>query len=219
MPAEIFHRVEQKFHVTIIDGIGCTEMLQTFISNREGEVRPGSSGKVVPGYQARLVNEQGQDVAVGEIGSLLVRGDSAAIGYWNKHEKSKDVFQGHWVATGDKYYQDAEGYFWYCGRSDDMFKVSGQWVSPFEVESALIAHPAVLEAAVVSATDQDKLIKPRAYVVLKPEYEPSDMLAEDLKTFVKNRLHPYKYPRWIEFLPDLPKTATGKIRRFVLRHE
>jgi len=219
LPADLFHRFEQKFHVTILDGIGCTEMLQTFISNREGEVRPGSSGKVVPGYQARLVNERGQDVAIGEIGSLLVRGDSAATCYWNKHAKSKDVFQGHWVATGDKYYLDEEGYFWYCGRSDDMFKVSGQWVSPFEVESAIIAHPAVLEAAVVSATDQDRLIKPRAYIVLKPEYEASETMAEELKTFVKNRLHPYKYPRWIEFLPELPKTATGKIRRFVLRDQ
>jgi benzoate-CoA ligase family protein len=219
LPADLFHRFEQKFHVTILDGIGCTEMLQTFISNRPGEIRPGSSGKPVPGYQVRLVNEQGQDVAVGEIGSLLVCGDSAATCYWNKHEKSKDVFQGHWVATGDKYYQDEEGYFWYCGRSDDMFKVSGQWVSPFEVESALIAHPAVLEAAVVSAADRDKLIKPRAYVVLKPGYEPSETLAEELKVFVKSRLHPYKYPRWIEFLPELPKTATGKIRRFVLRDE
>jgi benzoate-CoA ligase family protein len=219
LPADLFYRFEQKFHVTILDGIGCTEMLQTFISNRIGEVRPGSSGKPVPGFQARLVNEQGRDVAVGEIGSLLVSGDSAAACYWNKHEKSKDVFQGHWVATGDKYYQDEEGYFWYCGRSDDMFKVSGQWVSPFEVESALIAHPAVLEAAVVAATDQDGLIKPRAYIVLKQEYEPSEALAAELKAFVKARLHPYKYPRWIEFLPELPKTATGKIRRFVLRDE
>jgi benzoate-CoA ligase family protein len=219
LPAELFHRFMQKFHVAILDGIGCTEMLQTFISNRPEEIRPGSSGKPVPGYRVRLVDEQGQDVATGEIGSLLVYGDSAAACYWNKHEKSKDVFQGHWVATGDKYYQDEEGFFWYCGRADDMFKVSGQWVSPFEVESALIAHPAVLEAAVVSATDQDKLVKPRAYVVLKPPYQPSATLAEELKAFVKNRLHPYKYPRWIEFLPELPKTATGKIRRFVLRDE
>lgn len=217
LPADILKRFEQRFHVAILDGIGCTEMLQTFISNRVGEVRAGSSGKVVPGYEARIVNEQGQDVAVGEVGNLLVRGDSAAACYWNQHEKSKNVFQGHWVATGDKYYQDEEGYFWYCGRADDMLKVSGQWVSPFEVESALIAHPAVLEAAVVGATDQEKLVKPKAFVVLQQGYEPSEELAEELKAFVKARLVPYKYPRWIEFLPELPKTATGKIRRFVLR--
>ncbi|GAC1499339.1 MAG: benzoate-CoA ligase family protein [Ktedonobacteraceae bacterium] len=219
LPADILRRFEQRFQIPILDGIGCTEMLQTFISNRVGEVRPGSSGKLVPGYDARIVDEQGQDVEVGEIGSLLVRGDSAAIGYWNKHEKSKDVFRGHWVATGDKYSQDAEGYFWYSGRSDDMLKVSGQWVSPFEVESALITHPAVLEAAVVGAIDQDELIKPRAYVVLQNGYEPSEALTQELKDFVKARLIPVKYPRWIEFVPQLPRTATGKIQRFILRNE
>ena len=217
LPAEILRRFEQRFHVTILDGIGCTEMLQTFISNRVGDVRPGSSGKLVPGYDARLVNEQGQDVAVGQIGSLLIRGDSAAVGYWNKHEKSKDVFRGHWVATGDKYSQDADGYFWYSGRTDDMLKVSGQWVSPFEVESALITHPAVLEAAVVPATDKDELVKPKAYVVLQAGYEPSEILVQELKDFVKTRLVPVKYPRWIEFVPALPRTATGKIQRFMLR--
>jgi benzoate-CoA ligase len=219
LPADILRRFEQKFHIPILDGIGCTEMLQTFISNRIGEIRPGSSGRMVPGYDARIINEQGQEVATGEIGSLLVRGDSAAVCYWNKHEKSKDVFQGQWVATGDKYYQDAEGYFWYCGRSDDMLKVSGQWVSPFEVESTLIAHPSVLEAAVVACADQDELIKPKAYVVLQNGYEPSTALVEELKAFVKARLIPFKYPRWIEFLPELPKTATGKIKRFMLRND
>lgn len=219
LPAEILRRFEQKFHVTILDGIGCTEMLQTFISNRVSDIRSGSSGKLVPGYDARVVNEQGQDVAAGEIGSLLIRGDSAAIGYWNKHEKSKDVFRGHWVATGDKYSQDADGYFWYSGRSDDMLKVSGQWVSPFEVESALITHPAVLEAAVVAAADEDELIKPKAYIVLQAGYEPSEILAQELKAFVKARLIPVKYPRWIEFVPTLPRTATGKIQRFLLRNE
>ena len=219
LPADILRRFEQRFHIPILDGIGCTEMLQTFISNRVGEIRPGSSGRMVPGYDARIVNEQSQEVAIGEIGSLLVRGDSAAVCYWNKHEKSKDVFQGQWVATGDKYYQDAEGYFWYCGRTDDMLKVSGQWVSPFEVESALIAHPSVLEAAVVACADQDELIKPKAYVVLQNGYEPSVALAEELKAFVKARLIPFKYPRWIEFLPELPKTATGKIKRFILRND
>lgn len=217
LPADILRRFEQKFQLPILDGIGCTEMLQTFISNRPGDIRPGSSGKIVPGYEARIVNEQGQDVPVGETGNLLVRGDSAAACYWNQHEKSKEVFRGHWVATGDTYYQDAEGYFWCCGRSDDMLKVSGQWVSPLEVEAALIAHPAILEAAVVGAADHDSLMKPKAYVVLQQGYEPSEMLANELKSFVKTRLLPFKYPRWIEFLPELPKTATGKIRRFVLR--
>jgi len=217
LPADIFQRFEERFHIPILDGIGCTEMLQTFISNRADDIRPGSSGKPVPGYEARIVDEQVQDVPVGAMGSLLVRGDSAAACYWNKHEKSKQVFQGEWIATGDKYYQDEEGYFWYCGRADDMLKVSGQWVSPFEVEAALIAHPAVLEAAVVGAIDQHELVKPRAFVVLQSGYEASEWLADELKAFVKARLVPHKYPRWIEFVPELPKTATGKIRRFVLR--
>jgi benzoate-CoA ligase family protein len=217
LPADIFHRFEQTFHVPILDGIGCTEMLQTFISNRVGDIRPGSSGKPVPGFEARIVDEQDNDVATGEVGNLLVHGDSAATSYWNQHEKSKGVFRGHWVATGDKYYQDEEGFFWYCGRADDMLKVNGQWVSPFEVEGALIAHTAVLEAAVVAASDRDKLLKPKAYVVLNSGYEPSEKLAEELKAFVRNRLAPFKYPRWIEFLPELPKTATGKTQRFILR--
>ncbi|HCI79760.1 MAG TPA: benzoate-CoA ligase family protein [Ktedonobacter sp.] len=217
LPDDIFHRFQERFHVPILDGIGCTEMLQTFISNRADDIRPGSSGKPVPGYEARIVDEHGQDVVQGAMGSLLVRGDSAAACYWNKHEKSKQVFQGEWVVTGDKYYQDEDGYFWYCGRADDMLKVSGQWVSPFEVEAALIAHPAVLEAAVVGAIDQNELVKPRAFVVLQRGYEASDALSDELKSFVKARLVPYKYPRWIEFVSELPKTATGKIRRFVLR--
>ncbi len=152
-----------------------------------------------------------------EIGNLLIRGDSTAAYYWNKHEKTKDTFNGHWIHTGDKYYQDADGYFWYCGRSDDMLKVGGQWVSPVEVEGALIAHPAVLESAVVGQADADDLIKPKAYVVLKSGQEPSEALANELKAFVKERLAPFKYPRWIEFVPELPKTATGKIQRFKLR--
>ena len=217
LPTDILRRFEERFHVPILDGIGCTEMLQTFISNRANDIRPGSSGKPIPGYEARIVDEQGQDVPVGAMGSLLVRGDSAATSYWNKHEKTKEVFRGQWVATGDKYYQDEEGYFWYCGRADDMLKVSGQWVSPFEVEAALIAHESVLEVAVVGATDQQDLVKPKAFVVLQSGYEASDALANELKAFVKMRLVPHKHPRWIEFVPELPKTATGKIRRFALR--
>jgi benzoate-CoA ligase family protein len=217
LPANILQRFEQAFHVPILDGIGCTEMLQTFISNRVDDMRPGSSGKPVPGFEARIVDEDGSEVATGEVGNLLVRGDSAAASYWNQHEKSKAVFRGQWVATGDKYYQDEDGFFWYCGRSDDMLKVNGQWVSPFEVESALVAHAAVLEAAVIAATDHDKLLKPKAYVVLNSGYEPSEALTEELKAFVRDRLAPFKYPRWIVFLSELPKTATGKTQRFILR--
>ncbi len=217
LPADILRRWQEKFHVDILDGIGSTEILHIFISNRIGEIRPGSTGKLVPGYEAIIGDEHGQAVPQGDIGNLLIKGDSIAAYYWNKHEKTKDVINGHWIHTGDKYYQDEEGYYWYCGRADDMLKVSGQWVSPVEVEAALIAHPAVLEAAVVGDLDADELVKPRAYIVLKQGYEASDALANELKTFVKNRLAPFKYPRWIEFLPELPKTATGKIQRFKLR--
>src|SRR6266571_2225715 len=217
LPADILRRWEETFHVEILDGIGSTEILHIFISNRPGEIRPGSSGKLVPGYEALITDESGHVVRHGEIGNLLIRGDSTAAYYWNKHEKTKDTFNGHWIHTGDKYYQDADGYFWYCGRSDDMLKVSGQWVSPIEVENALIAHPAVLESAVVGDFDAEQLLKPKAYVVLRPGYTPSDTLANELRAFVKGRLLPYKYPRWIAFTTELPKTATGKIQRFKLR--
>jgi benzoate-CoA ligase len=171
----------------------------------------------VPGYEARVVDESGHLVEQGDIGNLLIKGDSTAACYWNKHEKTKDTLNGHWISTGDKYYVDSDGYYWYAGRSDDMLKVSGQWVSPVEVEAALIEHPAVLEAAVVGEFDTDKLVKPKAYVVLKFGYEPTPEQSEELKAFIKQRLTPFKYPRWIEFLPELPKTATGKIQRFKLR--
>ena len=217
LPADILRRFEDTFHVEILDGIGSTEILHIFISNRAGEVKAGSSGKLVPGYEALIADENGHAVEQGDIGNLLIKGDSITSYYWNKHEKTKDVINGHWIHTGDKYYQDEEGFYWYCGRSDDMLKVGGQWVSPVEVENALIAHPAVLETAVVGDFDADELVKPKAYVVLKAGYEPSEALAEELKVFVKERLAPFKYPRWIEFLPELPKTATGKIQRFVLR--
>jgi benzoate-CoA ligase family protein len=219
LPADILRRWEQTFHVEILDGIGSTEILHIFISNRQGEARPGSSGKLVPGYEALITDESGHAVKQGDIGNLLIRGDSTTAYYWNKHEKTKDTINGHWIHTGDKYYQDADGYFWYCGRSDDMLKVGGQWVSPVEVEGALIAHPAVLECAVVGHADADELIKPKAFVVLTSGQGPSDALADELKVFVKERLAPFKYPRWIEFVPELPKTATGKIQRFKLRDE
>jgi len=217
LPADILRRWREKFNVDILDGIGSTEILHIFISNRAGEVKPGSSGKLVPGYEALITDEGGHAVSQGEIGNLLIRGDSTTAYYWNKHEKTKDVINGHWIHTGDKYYQDAEGYYWYCGRADDMLKVSGQWVSPVEVEGVLIAHPAVLEVAVVGDMDADQLVKPRAYIILNQGYEPSEALANELKAFVKDRLVPFKYPRWIEFVSELPKTATGKIQRFKLR--
>jgi benzoate-CoA ligase len=219
LPGELLRRWQDRFHVDILDGIGSTEILHIFISNRPGDIRPGSTGRLVPGYEALITDEHGQAVSQGEIGNLLIRGDSIAANYWNKHEKTKDTINGHWIHTGDKYSQDADGYYWYAGRSDDMLKVSGQWVSPVEVEAALIAHPAVLESAVVGAIDADELIKPKAYVVLNQGYEASDELASALQNFVKERLAPFKYPRWVAFVGELPKTATGKIQRFKLREE
>ena len=217
LPADLFTRWRDRFGVEILDGIGTTEALHMFISNRPGEVRPGSSGRPVPGYEAAIVDDDGRPVARGEIGNLRVKGDSIMAGYWNQHEKTKATLFGPWIATGDKYYQDEGGYFWYCGRSDDMLKVSGAWVSPVEVEGALVSHPAVLQAAVVGDRDAEGLVKPRAFVVLKDGAQAGGALAEELKAFVKDRLAPYKYPRWIEFRTELPMTATGKIQRFKLR--
>src|SRR5207249_4562138 len=217
LPDEIYTRWRERFGVEIIDGIGTTEILHIFLSNRPGKVKPGSSGLPVPGYEAIIVDDQGTPVPRGEIGNLRVKGDSTMAGYWNKHEKTKETLWGPWIQTGDKYWQDEDGHFWYAGRADDMLKVGGIWVSPVEVESTLIRHPAVLEAAVVGAEDDERLVKPKAYVVLKTASAASTQLADELKTFVKDKIAPYKYPRWIEFVPDLPKTATGKIQRFKLR--
>jgi 4-hydroxybenzoate-CoA ligase/benzoate-CoA ligase len=217
LPVDIGRRWKERFGVDILDGIGSTEMLHIFLTNRLGDVRPGTTGKAVPGYELRVVDEQGRDAPDGEIGELLVSGPSSAVAYWNNRAKSLATFQGAWTRTGDKYIRDAEGYYHYCGRTDDMLKVGGIWVSPFEVESALAAHPKVLEAAVVGRADDDRLIKPQAYVVLKPGEARSARLAEELQGFVKSRLASYKYPRWIEFLDELPKTPTGKIQRFKLR--
>jgi benzoate-CoA ligase len=217
LPPELFHRWRQRFGVELIDGIGTTEILHIFLSNRPGAARPGSSGRPVPGYEAIIVDDAGQPVPPGEIGNLRVKGDSTMAFYWNKHEKTRDTLHGHWIQTGDKYYQDRDGYFWYCGRADDMLKVGGIWVSPVEVEAALVGHPAVLEAAVVGVEDDDRLVKPKAFVVLKEPAHASAALAEELQAFVKDKIAPYKYPRWIEFATELPKTATGKIQRFKLR--
>jgi benzoate-CoA ligase family protein len=217
LPADILRRWQDTFHVDILDGIGSTEILHIFISNRPGDIRPGSTGKLVPGYDARIVDEQGQPVLTGELGSLQISGDSTLAYYWNKHEKTKDTIMGRWIATGDTYYQDADGYYWYAGRADDMLKVGGRWVSPAEVEAVLIEHPAVLESALIGSLDAQGLTKPKAFVVLKSDTTPSDALAEELRTLVATRLAPFKSPQWVTFVPDLPKTATGKIQRFALR--
>jgi benzoate-CoA ligase family protein len=217
LPEEIYHRWRERFGVEIIDGIGTTEILHIFLSNRPGACRPGSSGLPVPGYEAIVVDDEGRPVPQGEIGNLRVKGDSTMAYYWNKHEKTKETLFGPWIQTGDKYWQDAEGYFWYAGRADDMLKVGGIWVSPVEVEATLIKHPAVLEAAVVGKEDSDRLVKPKAYVVLKDAAGGAAGLDDELKAFVKDKIAPYKYPRWIEFVTELPKTATGKIQRFKLR--
>src|SRR6266446_3999080 len=217
LPEQIGKRWAQHFGVDILDGIGSTEMLHIFLSNCPGDVRYGTTGKPVPGYRVRLVEEDGNEVARGQPGELQVAGPTSAAQYWNNREKTRDTFQGPWTRCGDKYSQDADGYFVYAGRSDDMLKVSGIYVSPIEVESALIGHDAVLEAAVVGKEDEDRLIKPIAFVVLKPGREATPELAETLRKHVKSLLAPYKYPRWIEFIDELPKTATGKIQRFKLR--
>ncbi len=217
LPEEIYTRWQDRFGVEIIDGIGTTEILHIFLSNRPGAARPGSSGVPVPGYEAIIVDDDGRPVPRGEIGNLRVKGDSTMAFYWNKHDRTKDTLLGHWIQTGDKYYQDEDGYYWYAGRADDMLKVGGIWVSPVEVEGTLIKHPAVLEAAVVGHEDTDRLVKPRAFVVLKDPAAGEPALAETLKAFVKDKIAPYKYPRWIEFVSELPKTATGKIQRFKLR--
>lgn len=217
LPPELFKRWKERFGTEILDGIGTTEILHIFISNQAGRVQPGSSGTVVPGYEARIVDEDGRPVKSGDIGNLLVKGESTCAYYWNQHEKTKQTIKGEWIVTGDKYYQDEDGYYWYAGRADDMLKVGGIWVSPIEVENTLIQHPAVLEAAVVGHEDDDRLVKPKAFVVLKEPYAASPALEEELKVFVKDKIAPYKYPRWITFLPELPKTATGKIQRFKLR--
>jgi benzoate-CoA ligase family protein len=217
LPAPLFERFKERFGIEILDALGSTETLHMVISNRPGEARPGSSGKIIPGYQAKLVDESGGEVPSGEIGALLIKAHSTCAGYWNRHEKTKETFQGDWFRTGDKYFQDEDGYFWYAGRADDLFKVNGRWLSPAEVESALIAHPAVQEAAVVARADDNELTKPAAYVVIKPGFLPDDELVRTLQQWVLEKIGAYKRPRWIEFLPELPKTSTGKLQRFKLR--
>jgi benzoate-CoA ligase family protein len=217
LPRHVGERWRERAGTDILDGIGSTEMLHIFLSNRPGAVRYGTTGQPVPGYDLELRSDAGGPAADGEEGSLWVRGPTSSIGYWADRARSLATFHGPWTRTGDRYVRDPDGYWTYCGRADDMLKVGGIWVSPFEVESALAAHEAVLEAAVVGAEDADGLVKPKAFVVLKPGHAGSGELAEELKAFVKGRLAPFKYPRWIEMVTELPKTATGKIQRYKLR--
>jgi len=217
LPREIGERFAAHFGCDILDGIGSTEMLHIFLSNRPGAVRYGTTGVPVPGYEIELRGEDGRTVADGHIGDLYIRGPSAALHYWANRTQSRATFQGEWTKSGDKYVREPDGYYVYAGRADDMLKVSGQYVSPFEVEGVLVRHPAVLEAAVIGRTDADGLTRTKAFVVLKPGHAAEAALAETLKAFVKDKLAPYKYPRDIEFVAELPKTATGKIQRFRLR--
>jgi len=217
LPAPLGERWRAIAEVDVLDGIGSTEMFQTYLSNQPGDLRFGTTGKPVPGYQLKIVDEHGTAVADGEIGELIVRGPTAGEGYWNQRAKSRRTFAGEWTYTGDKFFRDGEGYYHYCGRTDDMFKVSGMWVSPFEVEAALASHEAVLEAAVIGKEDSDGLIKPKAFIVLRNGYAESEQLIERLRVHVKACAGPWKYPRWIDIRRDLPRTATGKLQRFKLR--
>jgi benzoate-CoA ligase len=219
LPPDIGRRWRERYGVDILDGLGSTEMLHIFLSNRPGEVKYGTTGKPVPGYDVKLVDDAGEVVKKGEMGELQVRGPTSAIMYWNNRAQSRSTFLGEWTRSGDKYFEDQDGFFVYCGRHDDMLKVSGMYVAPFEVEAALCLHPDVLEAAVVAWPDAQGLVKPKAFVVLNSPEMACETLARSLQEHCKARLAPYKYPRLIEFRTDLPKTATGKIQRFKLRAE
>jgi benzoate-CoA ligase len=219
LPTDVGRRWSERYGVDILDGIGSTEMLHIFLSNRQGKVKYGTTGLPVPGYDLKLVGDDGQPVPKGEMGELHVRGPTSAVMYWNNRDQSRATFLGEWTRSGDKYVEDEDGYYVYCGRRDDMLKVGGIYVSPFEVEGALLTHPDVLEAAVVAWPDEERLIKPKAFVVLKQADRAGDPMGRALQEHCKQQLAPYKYPRWIEFRSELPKTATGKIQRFKLRAE
>ena len=217
LPAELYRRWMETFNVEILDGIGSAEMFHIYITNRLGDVKPGSLGRIVEGYEAEVVDAEGRPVATGEMGTLRVKGDSAALCYWQSHEKSKATFAGDWCTTGDQFHVDEEGYYWYHGRTDDMLKVSGIFVAPAEIENCLLQHEAILEAAVIGHDAGDRLIKPKAFVVLREGHAAGDELERGIKSFVKTRLAPHKYPRWIEFVPSLPKNDRGKIDRKLLK--
>lgn len=219
LPASVWHDWKAKTGLDILDTIGCTESLHTFLANRPGDIRPGSSGKPFPGYDVKLLDDEGAEVDQGEIGNLMVRGESVALSYLHQYEKSRKVFRGEWLFTNDKYYVDADGYYWYAGRSDDMLKVGGLWVSPQEIESTLMSHAAVLECAVVGQRDRVEMVKPKAFVCLNEGYAPSSALSHELLSHCAEHLAAHKCPRWIEFIDALPQTATGKTQRFKLREE
>ena len=213
LPEELYRRWVDTFGVEILDGIGSAEMFHIYISNRPGDVKPGSLGKLVPGYRARIVGPDGEELPVGQQGTLHIGGDSAAIGYWLDHGKTKATFSGDWCVTGDQFRMDEDGYFYYAGRSDDMLKVSGIFVSPLEIENLLLEHPAVREVCVVGAEDENGLTKPKAYVAVRDGYRPGPDLAAELQRHVKERVAPHKYPRWVEFLDALPRSDRGKVAR------
>jgi benzoate-CoA ligase family protein len=217
LPVELYHRWKQTFDVEICDGIGSAEMFHIYITNRPGDVKPGSLGRIVEGYEAKIVDGDSNEVATGEMGTLKIKGDSAALCYWNAHEKSKETFAGDWCTTGDQFHIDAEGYYWYHGRTDDMLKVGGIFVAPAEIENCLLQHEAVMECAVVGHEDRDGLVKPKGFIVAREGRPTSDELANEIKEFVKTRLALYKYPRWIEFVDSLPKNDRGKVDRKQLR--
>lgn len=217
LPAGIFRQFKERFGIEILDGIGSTESLSWYILTRPGRVRIGSTGEAVPGVELKIVDEQGRELPTGEVGELMVKADSNSPYYWNKHDQTKRTMVGEWLRTGDQFYCDEDGYYWFQGRVDDVIKAGGIKVIPTEVEATLIEHPAVIEAAVVGAPDEQGLLKPKAFVVLNKEYKPSPELANELQQFVKAKIAPYNYPRWVEFIGELPKTATGKIQRFKLR--
>lgn len=217
LPPELYSRWKNTFGVELLDGIGSAELFHIYISNRIGAVKPGSLGTLVPGYEARIVGARGQEAGDNEIGTLWVKGESAAVYYWQAHEKSKETLRGDWVVSGDLFRRDPDGYFWYAGRTDDMLKVSGIYVSPLEIENCLLQHPAVREACVVGHTDKDGLTRPKAFIVLHESHKQNEALSDQLKGFVKDRLAPYKYPRLIQFMDELPKNDRGKIERKKLR--
>jgi benzoate-CoA ligase len=219
LPPELYHRWVRTFGVEILDGIGSAEMFHIYITNRLGDVKPGSLGRIVEGYEAEIVDAEGRKLPTGEMGTLRVKGDSAALCYWQAHEKSKQTFAGDWCTTGDQFHVDAEGYYWYHGRTDDMLKVSGVYVAPAEIENCLLRHEAILEAAIVGHDAGDGLVKPKAFLVLREGYAADEHLTEEIKAFVKSRLALYKYPRWIEYVTSLPKNDRGKIDRKKLKSE
>src|SRR5688572_15258493 len=217
LPVELYERWLQTVGVEIYDGIGSAEMFHIYITNRPGDVKPGSLGRIVEGYEALIVDAEGKQVATGEMGTLRIKGDSAALCYWNSHEKSKQTFAGDWCTTGDQFHVDESGYYWYHGRTDDMLKVSGVYVAPGEIENCLLQHEAVFECAVIGHDAGDGLVKPKAFIVLQAGYESDAALEDEIKTFVKSKLAMYKYPRWIEFVASMPKNDRGKIDRKSLK--